>query len=107
MEWMVLEDYDLYWYVYYYDCELLVLCVVFYDDVKMWFYISLIIGDILGCMDGSWCSYCWLFNVLYSFDFWLLLMYWLVWDIVVWLLLIFGIIVLVSGVVIGWCYLWC
>ncbi|KQT20216.1 MAG: PepSY domain-containing protein [Bradyrhizobium sp.] len=102
---MVLEEYDSYWYAHHHDRELPVLRAVFDDDAKTWFHISPVTGDILGHVDGSRRTYRWLFNALHSFDFCLLLMHRPAWDIVVWLLSILGVIVSVSGVVVGWRYL--
>ena len=77
----------------------------FDDEAQTWFHISPVTGDILGRSDSSRRTYRWLFNALHSLDFKLLLMHRPAWDIVVWLLSILGIIVSISGVVIGWRHL--
>jgi uncharacterized iron-regulated membrane protein len=74
----------------------------FDDDAHTWFHLDPVTGDILGRIDESRRTYRWLFNALHSFDFALLLRYRPAWDAVVWLLSLLGLIVSVSGVVIGW-----
>ena len=72
------------------------------DDAHTWFHLDPVTGDILGRIDDSRRTCRWLFNALHSFDFALLLRYRPAWDAVVWLLSLLGLIVSVSGIVIGW-----
>ena len=100
-----LEEPDAYWYSHHQHRVMPVLRAGFDDDAHTWFHIDPTTGDILGRTDDSRRTYRWLFNALHSFDFALLLRYRPAWDIVVWLLSLIGLIVSVSGVVIGWRYL--
>jgi uncharacterized iron-regulated membrane protein len=97
-----LEAPDAYWYSHHQQRAIPVLRVGFDDDAHTWFHIDPTTGDILGRTDDSRRTYRWLFNALHSFDFALLLRYRPAWDAVVWLLSLLGLIVSVSGVVIGW-----
>ncbi|SDP24004.1 PepSY domain-containing protein [Afipia sp. GAS231] len=97
-----LEAPDAYWYSHHQQRVMPVLRAGFDDDAHTWFHIDPTTGDILGRTDDSRRTYRWLFNALHSFDFALLIQYRPAWDVVVWLLSLFGLIVSVSGVVIGW-----
>ncbi len=97
-----LEAPDAYWYSHHQQRQMPVLRAGFDDDAHTWFHIDPVTGDILGRTDDSRRTYRWLFNALHSFDFALLLRYRPAWDAVVWLLSLAGLIVSVSGVVIGW-----
>lgn len=97
-----LEQFDSYWYKHHSDRKLPVLRVGFDDADNSWFHIDPVTGDILGRTDDGRRSYRWLFNALHSLDFPLLLNTRPAWDIVVWLLSLAGMIVSVSGIVIGW-----
>ncbi|BAV64836.1 PepSY domain-containing protein [Sphingobium cloacae] len=74
----------------------------FDDPSHTWLHIDPVTGALLGKLGSGGRSYRWLFNALHSFDLpWLL-----VWPplrhIVVWLLSVAGIVISMSGVVIGW-----
>jgi hypothetical protein len=97
-----LEAPDAYWYSHHQQRQLPVLRAGFDDDGHTWFHLDPVTGDILGRTDDSRRTYRWLFNALHSFDFALLLRYRPAWDAVVWLLSLLGLIVSVSGIVIGW-----
>jgi hypothetical protein len=97
-----LETPDAYWYSHHQQRQLPVLRAGFDDDGHTWFHLDPVTGDILGRTDDSRRTYRWLFNALHSFDFALLLRYRPAWDAVVWLLSLLGLIVSVSGIVIGW-----
>jgi len=97
-----LEAPDAYWYSHHQQRVLPVLRAGFDDDAHTWFHIDPTTGDILGRTDDSRRTYRWLFNALHSFDFALLLRYRPAWDVAVWLLSLAGLIVSVSGMVIGW-----
>ncbi|CAN5475343.1 PepSY domain-containing protein [soil metagenome] len=100
-----LSQYDAYWYAHHQQRVLPVLRVGFDDLQQSWFHIDPRTGVVLNRVDSSRRTYRWLFNALHSFDFPLLLMYRPAWDLVVWVLSVFGMVVSVSGVVIGWRYL--
>ena len=97
-----LEKPDAYWYSHHQQRQLPVLRASFNDDAHTWFHIDPRTGDILGRTDDSGRSYRWLFNSLHSLDFPMLLRHRPAWDVVVWLLSLLGLIVSVSGIVIGW-----
>ena len=97
-----LEAPDAYWYSHHQQRQMPVLRAGFDDNAHTWFHLDPVTGDILGRTDDSRRTYRWLFNALHSFDFALLLRYRPAWDAVVWLLSLAGLIVSVSGVVIGW-----
>lgn len=101
----VLDRYDAYWYAHHQERELPVLRARFDDATESWFHISPITGDVLGRLDASRRSYRWVYSALHSFDWPLLLAYRPAWDIVVIALSLLGIIISVSGVVVGWRYL--
>ncbi len=97
-----LVQFDSYWYSHHSERRLPVLRVGFDDADNSWFHIDPGTGDILGRTDDGRRSYRWLFNALHSLDFPLLLNTRPAWDIVVWLLSLAGMIVSISGIVIGW-----
>ena len=97
-----LRQFDAYWYPHHDERPLPVLCVGFDDADQSWFYIDPRNGDVLAQVDSSRRTYRWLFNALHSLDFSLLLRYRPAWDIVMWSLSLIGMIVSISGVVIGW-----
>jgi uncharacterized iron-regulated membrane protein len=100
-----LTQYDAYWYAHHQQRVLPVLRIGFDDAQQSWFHIDPRTGTVLNRVDSSRRTYRWLFNALHSFDFPLLLMYRPAWDLVVWILSLLGMIISVSGVVIGWRYL--
>lgn len=100
-----LDQYDSYWYAHHGARVLPVLRAGFDDAAQSWFHLDPMTGDVLGRSDTSRRSYRWLFNALHSLDFPLLLTYRPAWDLVVWTLSLLGMIVSVSGVVIGWRHL--
>jgi PepSY-associated TM region len=97
-----LEAPDAYWYSHHEQRRLPVLRAGFDDTAHSWFHIDPVTGDILGRIDDRRRSYRWLFSALHSFDFPWLLRYRPAWDVAMWLLLLPGLIVSVSGIVIGW-----
>ncbi|MDF3836393.1 PepSY-associated TM helix domain-containing protein [Cupriavidus basilensis] len=99
-EW--LTQHDAYWYGHHQPRKLPVLRVRFDDAARTWAYIDPANGNLLGRSDSSRRVYRWLFNASHSWDFGWLLRYRPAWDIVVCLLSIAGLVVSVSGVVIGW-----
>jgi uncharacterized iron-regulated membrane protein len=100
-----LQKYDAYWYSHHQERLLPVLRVGFDDDAQTWFHVDPATGEILGRTDRGRRAYRWLFNALHSFDFPALLSNRPAWDAVVWLLSILGMVISVSGIVIGWQYL--
>lgn len=93
---------DWYWYSHHQTRTLPVLRVGFDDAARSWFHIAPDTGEILGRSDDSRRAYRWWFNALHSLDLLPLLAHRPAWDVVVWLLSLSGLVVSVSGVVVGW-----
>jgi uncharacterized iron-regulated membrane protein len=93
---------DAYWYSHHTQRRLPVLRVAFDDPRGTWFHIDPVTGEILGRTDSSGRTYRWLFNFLHDFDILPLLAHRPAWDLIMWGLSIGGLIISVSGVVIGW-----
>jgi hypothetical protein len=97
-----LEQPDFYWYAHHDQRVLPVLRAGFDDAAATWFHLDPTSGDILGRSDRSSRVYRWLFNALHSFDFPVLIVHRPAWDIVVILLSLAGLVISISGIVIGW-----
>jgi hypothetical protein len=97
-----LDHYDAYWYRHHRQRVLPVLRVGFDDPAATWFHLDPATGELVGRSDSSARSYRWLFNALHSFDFPVLLAYRPAWDVVVIALSLAGLVISISGVVIGW-----
>ncbi len=93
---------DAYWYSHHNDRPLPVVRVAFADPAATWIHIDAKTGLVAGETNRSGRTYRWLFNALHSLDFKLLIQARPAWDVVVWLLALAGLIVSVTGVVIGW-----
>lgn len=93
---------DFYWYSHHFERRLPVLRVIFADPAQTWIHLDPASGEVLGRTDRSGRAYHWLFNGLHDFDLAVLLRRRPAWDVLVWLLSLGGLIVSVSGVVIGW-----
>lgn len=99
---VMLTEEDAYWYSHHQKRRLPVLRVTFDDPEATWFHIEPVTGEVLGRADRSSRMRRWLFNAPHSFDFMFLLRWRPAWDAVMWLLSATGLVVSVSGVVIGW-----
>lgn len=97
-----LTEEDRYWYSHHHARPLPVLRAGFDDEARTWFHIDPRSGEILERTDETRRAYRWLFNALHSLDFAFLLRRRPAWDLVVWLLSVAGLIISMSGVVIGW-----
>ncbi|MCG5248402.1 PepSY domain-containing protein [Methylorubrum extorquens] len=93
---------DLYWYSHHRERQLPVLRVRFTDAAETWFHIDPKTGEILSRIDRSNRVYRWLFNALHSFDFMFLTQHRPIWDILVLILSIGGLLISISGAVIAW-----
>jgi uncharacterized iron-regulated membrane protein len=82
-----------------------VLRLTFDDAKKTWLHIDPATGELLGQTDSGRRGYRWLFSALHSFDLPLLLQHRWLRDGLMIVLSIAGLIVSVSGVVVGWRYL--
>jgi len=93
---------DAYWYSHHDRAPLPVLRARFDDPAQSWFYIDPLSGRMVGVADKSLRLYRWTFSALHSLDFKFLITHRPLWDVVVWLLSVAGLIISVSGVVVGW-----
>ena len=93
---------DDYWYSHQNERRLPVLRAGFDDADKTWLHIDPTTGEILGRTSDSGRLYRWLFNALHDFDLRLLLHHRPAWDLLLWALSVGGLIISISGVVIGW-----
>ena len=93
---------DDYWYSHQNERRLPVLRAGFDDAAGTWLHIDPTTGEILGSTSASGRLYRWLFNALHDFDLRFLLHHRPVWDILLWALSVGGMIISISGVVIGW-----
>ncbi|WP_085981035.1 PepSY domain-containing protein [Rhodopseudomonas sp. B29] len=97
-----LDQPDAYWYSHHQQRVLPVLRLGFDDAAQSWVHLDPATGDILGWSDRRTRARRWLFNALHSFDFPLLLTHRPAWDAIVIALSLIGLMISVSGVVIGW-----
>ncbi|MGO4306872.1 PepSY domain-containing protein [Cupriavidus sp. RAF12] len=93
---------DAYWYSHHNTRQLPVLRVRFDDTDHTWAYIHPTTGQVIGRSDDSRRAYRWLFNAVHSYDFVTLTQHRPWWDAVMWALSIVGLVMSVSGVVVGW-----
>lgn len=98
----VLGQEDAYWYSRRAERVLPVLRMEFADADRTWLHIDLATGRLVGWMRHSDRIHRWLFNALHSFDFRWLVQQRPLWDAVVWVLSLLGLVISVTGVVIGW-----
>lgn len=97
-----LGEEDLYWYGHHQERPLPVLRVMFADGPQTWFHIDPTTGEVLSRLDSSNRIYRWLFNAPHTFDFALLTRHRPAWDLLLIVLSLGGLLVSVSGIVIGW-----
>ncbi len=97
-----LTEETLYWYSHHNKRALPVIKVSFGDPSATWLYLDPATGSIAGLSDRSSRTYRWLFNFVHDYDLPVLLRNQPARDILVWVLSIAGLVVSVSGVVIGW-----
>ncbi|ABD04813.1 PepSY-associated TM helix [Rhodopseudomonas palustris HaA2] len=97
-----LEEPDAYWYSHHHQRVLPVLRAGFDDAAATWYHLDPSTGEILGRSDRSRRVYRWLFNALHSFDFPVLIAHRPAWDIVVIVLSLAGLVISVSGILLGW-----
>lgn len=97
-----LTEEEIYWYSHHHKRPLPVLKVQFDDPSATWLFIDPATGGIAAVSDHSARTYRWLFNFLHDYDLPILLRNRPARDIIVWILSIAGLVVSVSGVVIGW-----
>jgi hypothetical protein len=105
IETQTLEREDTYWYSRRGERRVPVLRFKFDDADRTWIHVDPRTGKIVGWLRDSDRIHRWLFNALHSFDFRWLLHARPAWDLLLWGLSIAGLVISVSGVVIGWKYL--
>ena len=98
----LLEREDVHWYSHHQRRPVPVWRVIFDDAARTWLHVSPVTGQILAVSDERSRTRRWLFNGLHSLDLPWLIHYRPAWDLFVWLLSLAGLVVSVSGVVIGW-----
>lgn len=99
---VLLTSEDAYWYSRREPRRLPVLRVKFDDPLATWIHIDPATGALLGRMQAGDRVNRWLFNALHSFDFAWLRSHRPAWDVVMWTLSCAGLVISLSGVVIGW-----
>jgi hypothetical protein len=97
-----LEQEDAYWYSRRAPRPLPVLRFIFDDADATWIHVDPRTGQVLEWMRHSDRVDRWLFNALHSLDFRFLLAHRPVWDVIMWLLSLAGIVISISSIVIGW-----
>lgn len=93
---------DAYWYSHHHRRPLPVVRVEFSDDAATWAHIDPATSRVVGRSTWDRRLYRWLYNGLHSLDFRVLLEHRPLWDVTVLVLSAFGMIISVSGIVIGW-----
>ncbi len=93
---------DAYWYGHHQARTLPVLRVRFDDADHTWAYIDPLTGRVAGRGDASRRVYRWLFNAAHSWDLTALTANRPAWDVVMWGLSLVGLVMSISGVVVGW-----
>lgn len=97
-----LTEENVYWYSHHNKRPLPVVKVRFDDAAATWLFLDPATGQIAGLSDGSARTYRWLFNFFHDYDLPILLRNQPARDILVWVLSIAGLVISVSGIVIGW-----
>ena len=97
-----LVEEDVYWYSHHNKRPLPVVRVRFDDAAGSWLFLDPATGAIAGLRDRSSRTYRWLFNFLHDYDLPILLHNQPARDIIVWMLSIAGLVVSISGLVIGY-----
>ena len=93
---------DAYWYALATLPQLPVLRVIFDDAVGTWVHIDPVTGRLLGSVDQRGRAYRWVYDLFHKWDLNVLMLNRPVWDVILWLLSLVGIITSLSGVWIGW-----
>jgi uncharacterized iron-regulated membrane protein len=101
----LLTEEDLYWYSHHKQRPLPVLRYVFDDANATWVHVDPATGELLGLSDRSARTYRWVFSFLHDFDLPVLLRNQPARDILIWVLSIAGLVISLSGIVIGWRHL--
>ncbi|CAA2139629.1 PepSY domain-containing protein [Hyphomicrobium sp. ghe19] len=97
-----LEEEDVYWYSHRIVRQFPVLRVGFDDPGSTWVHLDPANGKILSIQDRSQRTYRWVFNLFHDFDLPILLHNRPLWDLIMWSLISAGLVISVTGTVIGW-----
>ncbi|MDO9383127.1 MAG: PepSY domain-containing protein [Hyphomicrobiaceae bacterium] len=97
-----LEEETIYWYSHHNERPLPVIKVAFGDPSEAWIYLDPATGAVAGLSDRSSRTYRWMFSFLHDYDLPILLRNQPARDILIWLLSLAGLVISVSGVVVGW-----
>ena len=97
-----LSEPDAYWYELGALPQLPVLRVKYDDPERTWAHIDPATGAFLGHLDSRRRLYRWLFDLLHKWDLNGLTLHRPVWDILLWILSLPGLVISVSGIWIGW-----
>lgn len=97
-----LSEADTHWYSHHRERPLPVWRAVLGDEAATWLHIDPASGRLLATSDHTSRLRRWLFNAAHSLDFPWLIAHRPAWDFVVWALSAAGLVVSISGVVIGW-----
>jgi len=93
---------DAYWYGAGDLPQLPVIRLRFGDAAATWIHIAPRTGEVIGSIDEKGRTYRWLFDLLHKWDVNALTMRRPLWDIVLWILSLLGLVTSVSGIWIGW-----
>ena len=97
-----LSEGDEYWHTGFRIRSLPVLRVAFDDSANTWFHIDPVTGQVLGILDDTGRLDRWTNSGVHDIDLAFLHKYRPLWDIVVWMLMLAGLFIAVSGMVIGY-----
>jgi uncharacterized iron-regulated membrane protein len=97
-----LTEETLYWYAHHNPRPLPILRATFADPSGTSIYIDPETGAVAGLSDRSSRTYRWLFNFVHDYDLPVLLRNRPARDILIWLLSLAGLVISVSGIVVGW-----
>jgi hypothetical protein len=93
---------DAYWYEVGKLPRLPIMRVQFGDPASTWVHIDPRTGEILGSIDDRGRAYRWLFDLLHKWDLNALTLHRPLWDILLWVLSLAGLVTSISGIAIGW-----
>ncbi|MER2268368.1 PepSY domain-containing protein [Methylobacterium oxalidis] len=97
-----LAAYDAYWYAHHDAKPLPVFRLAFDDSAATWFHVDATTGELLDRLDRSGRVHRWLFAALHRLDLPVLIGNRPAWDVAQWLLNGLGLVVALTGVVMGW-----
>ncbi|GEP04927.1 PepSY domain-containing protein [Methylobacterium oxalidis] len=97
-----LAAYDAYWYAHHDAKPLPVFRLAFDDPAGTWFHVDATTGELLDRLDRSGRVHRWLFAALHRLDLPVLISNRPAWDVAQWLLNGLGLVVALTGVVMGW-----